>query len=476
MGQVNCLTQWSESMKKRMRTGNKGFTLIEVILSIAILSLISVPLINYFTDSLKYSVKTREKQNATLTAQETIEFLKAQEVLMKWVGAEDAGGNTVMHYDITDEIKQEFGVPLDQKIEGFDAAHPSTEYDRNAGKGTLVYNYSVTPSSYEKGFDVRVTLQTDTGATEIARPMVYGIDDTTNVVAAEYNEEEEAMMYFMAQNEAAIIQLSGGYIIGETPSPAPSTTPSYTVAPGGPSASATTTPTATPNPFAGVTIQTEDQIKENIRRTIHVDLDLVTAGTDTFYTVRVYYEYSCININSIDPTKPCKFTSNDIIDTSVKELEGFYLMFNKVHLTEDRIEFKWVGSEGKNPPTGDYPEIRLICQDIDIAATSSPDPSATPAAATTMPGAAVDAYVPKLYFENFTGWDWHPEVRTNIKFPSTFEIDTSSQIADKTLTVKELTESGNPVRVFKITVDIYRLGERDAGKAPLIEMITSKTE
>lgn len=467
-------------MKKKMQTGNKGFTLIEVILSIAILSLISVPLIKYFTDSLKYSVQTREKQNATMAAQETIEFLKAQEVLMKWQGAQDAGGNTVMHYDITDEIKAQLGEPLGMSIEAFDAAHPAAQYDRNTGKGLLVYDFTLIPDSYSKGFDARVSLETDTGATEIARPIVYGIDDTTNVVAAEYNEQEEALVYFMSQNAAAIIQQSGGYIIGITPEPTASTGPIYTAEPGVVvSATPSAAPTATPIP---VTAQTEDDILENLRRIIHVDLDLITeileGGTTKLYTVKVYYEYSCINISNTDPTKPDVFFTNPLVDTSVKDLEGLYLMFNKVNLTEDVIELHWIGSEGLNPPSGSYPEIRLICQDIGLSSTPAPDPSASPTpAATVVPGGATDVYVPTLYLKNFTGWDWHPEVRTNIKKAGgDVALDTSSDISDKTITVKDLTESGNPVRVFKIVVDIYRLGDRDAGKDPLIEMITSKTE
>ena len=157
-------------------------------------------------------------------------------------------------------------------------------------------------------------------------------------------------------------------------------------------------------------------------------------------------------------------------------------MFNKVHPTEDIIKIHWIGTGGVNPPEGDYPEFRFICQDLSLptasetsgAATPVPSTSATPAATTgasPLPG-TVQSYVPTLYLENFTGWNWQPEIRTNIE---TMLLDNSSQIANKTLVLKELTESGNPVRVFKITVDVYRKGERDTGD-PIVEMITSKTE
>lgn len=471
-------------MKKKMRTGNGGFTLIEVLLSIAILALISVPLIKYFTESLGYSVKTQEKQNATLAAQQTIEFIKAQEALMKWQGAPNAGGTTVMHYNITDEMKEEFGVPLNQSIEDFDAsiglnASGAPEFDRNTGKGKLVYEYTITPSSYDRGFDVRVTMETDKGATEIARPIVYGIDDTTNVVAAESNEEDEAIMYFLSLNAAAIIQQNGGYIIGVTPEPSPTaTTPIFTIAP---SESPTPDVSSTPAPFSDVDPQTEDDIKANLRRTIHINLDIkdeILGGeTSTFYTVQVYYEYYCPYITSSDPTRLSFYTSNDLINTNVKTLEGLYLMFNKVDLTEDIIEIYWVGSDGRNP--SNYPEFRFICQDIGITETPTPDPSAGP---TTTPVATVapvvlDTYTPTIYLKNFTGWsEYQPTVRTNLESPSTFVLDTSSEVSNKTLVVEKLTDSGNPVRVFQIVVEIFRVGDRDAGKDALIKMITSKTE
>ena len=470
-------------MKKKMRTGNGGFTLIEVLLSIAILALISVPLIKYFTDSLGYSVKTQEKQNATLAAQQTIEFLKAQDALMKWQGAPNSTGTTVMHYNITDEIKEEFNVPLGMSIEDFDASIPVDasgvpEFDRNTGKGKLVYEYTITPDSYERGFDVRVTMATDKGATEIARPIVYGIDDTTNVVAAEANEEEEAIMYFLSLNAAAIIQQNGGYIIGVTPEPTTSTDPIFTIAP---SESPTPDVTTTPAPFSDVDPQSEEDIKSNLRRTIHIDLDIkdeILGGeTSTFYTVRVYYEYYCPYITSSDPTRYSFYTSGDLINTNVKTLEGIYLMFNKVHLTEDVIEIYWVGSDGRNP--SNYPEFRFICQDIGVTETPSPDPSAGPTttpAATTAP-LVLDTYTPTIFLKNFTGGsEYQPTVRTNLEAPSTFLLDSSSQVSNKTLVVEKLTDSGNPVRVFQIVVEIFKVGDRDAGKDALIKMITSKTE
>lgn len=64
-------------MKNGIRKDNNGFTLIELIITIAVLAVISVPLLMYFTDAVKYSAKTREEQNAVVAAQNTLEELKA---------------------------------------------------------------------------------------------------------------------------------------------------------------------------------------------------------------------------------------------------------------------------------------------------------------------------------------------------------------------------------------------------------------
>jgi len=464
------------NMRKKMQTGNGGFTLIEVVLSIAILALISVPLINYFTDSMKHAVKTQEKQNATLVAQDAMEFIKAQSKLMHWTGAPGASGGTVMHFDITDPLKEKFNVPLNEAIEVFDVAHLSSVYDRNDGKGTLTYDYNVSAVSGDE-YELHVELSTDTGVSEVVS-VVDDIDNNKSVVSCEYNEEDTAVMEFMARNSAAVIRSGGGYIIGVTPEPSASSGPMFTLAPitsGSPAASASAAPTATPIP---VTEQTEDEIRENLRRTVHVILgmkeEILEGGTKTFYTVRVYYEYQCKNISNMDPTNPDVYETSDLINTNVQELEGIYLMFNKCHLTEDRFEFEWEGT--LNPPAGKYPEIRLVCQDIGIAGTPDPDPSASPAA-TTMP-VALDTYKPTIYFKNFSGWtDWNPQIRTNLVSPSEFLYDSSSDVAGTWQVPAPLTDSGSPVRLFKIKVDVYRKGERGvAGKEPIVSMITSKTE
>ena len=68
---------------KRGKQNNAGFTLVEVIISMTILALVFIPLMKYFSDSLKHSTLTAKRQQATMLAQSVSEQLKASDALVK---------------------------------------------------------------------------------------------------------------------------------------------------------------------------------------------------------------------------------------------------------------------------------------------------------------------------------------------------------------------------------------------------------
>lgn len=55
---------------------DRGFTLVELILTIAILAIVTIPILNYFTDAAKHNARSRQKQNAAIVAQEVLESFK----------------------------------------------------------------------------------------------------------------------------------------------------------------------------------------------------------------------------------------------------------------------------------------------------------------------------------------------------------------------------------------------------------------
>lgn len=84
------------SMKKEgkkklfLKEGNKGLSLVEVVVAIAILAVVTIPLLNIFVSSFEYNRKAREKQRTTNIAQSIIEGIKAydsEELCAQFSGA-----------------------------------------------------------------------------------------------------------------------------------------------------------------------------------------------------------------------------------------------------------------------------------------------------------------------------------------------------------------------------------------------------
>lgn len=68
-------------MKERKRFAerdNRGFTLVEVLVALAVLAIVSMPLLSYFTDGLKLNALSANKQKANLAAQSIMEDFKSK--------------------------------------------------------------------------------------------------------------------------------------------------------------------------------------------------------------------------------------------------------------------------------------------------------------------------------------------------------------------------------------------------------------
>lgn len=452
-------------MRRRSKNDNRGFTLIEVILSIAILALVSIPLMKYFSDSLRHSALMAQKQKATLVAQETIEHIKAQESLVSFQAVKESdavGAATVKHYDIVAPLKHLFGQADDMDCAALKALQPAFDCGKDKGTGTLEYEYTTSSAAdADKEFDIRVTLSTNVSAANISRPIIYGIDETTNVVASEHDETMRAVAYFLSMNTAAL-ESQSGIIIGDADEDEDEDEDEGVPVPG--------IPTPAPAP---VEAMTEDEIREKLERTIYVEIaDMATSiGEDGYgYTVKVYYEYYCENVASTTDEEKNKVQSDPLLDTSIQELEGLYLMFNKLTDNKDVIEIKW--SCASKPAEGKNPEFVLICQNL--AAPEGEDPAP-----------AVVGYELKLKMTGFGEWTWPaamPQIRTNIcdsehltETPN--RISLSNEEGDgRDLLCKPLTSTGNPVRLFDVTVEVYPKGAAKTEDNRLVRMETTKGE
>lgn len=169
-------------MKKQQNNG--GFSLLEVILAMAILAILSIPLLSYFTQSMKYNAMTADKQHATNLAQEVMEDLKKQPQLVEPVSA---GGFTVPY--LTGYVQTGY-IPA--------AAGGST----TAGE---VSYYGAADAIGQK-YDVEVIVSTDVPENTALMPQMDGIDDTKDVVAAEGGQLQEALTYFPQKMHSMQVQ------------------------------------------------------------------------------------------------------------------------------------------------------------------------------------------------------------------------------------------------------------------------------
>lgn len=171
-------------MKKQQNQrafSNAGFSLLEVILSMAILAILSIPLMSYFTQSMKYNVKMADKQHASNLAQEVMENLKNQPNLAQNV---DVSGFDVPYLAAKNYVKTAY-TP---------AAPGST-----ATGGTAEY-YGQADAIGEK-YDVRVSVSTNNAENVSKVPQVDGIDGTVDVIALENRQLlQDAINYFLSKN------------------------------------------------------------------------------------------------------------------------------------------------------------------------------------------------------------------------------------------------------------------------------------
>lgn len=166
---------------KRQPNNNGGFSLLEVILAMAILAIISIPLLSYFTQSMKYNAMMADKQHATNLAQEVLEDLKNQKELAQ---IKDVGTGFRVPYLEGKGYTLLLETPAAAPAPAFQAEN--------------VYYASAGISG--RAYDVEVSVSTAAAENDTNIPQIEGIDDTKDVVALEHNQLQEAMTYFSEKN------------------------------------------------------------------------------------------------------------------------------------------------------------------------------------------------------------------------------------------------------------------------------------
>lgn len=266
-------------MVHKRTINNKGFSLVEVIIAMAILAIISIPLLSYFTESMRYNAQAKTRQQATLTAQSVMEQLKLEDKLLD---LDSASGKYLTPY---------FG-----SVTPGDANY---HIDDATGIGDVVYQCPAGTLSSQ--FDVKVTLSAASAHNTTELPVIYGFDETKDILAVEKEQLSEAVVYFQASNAS----------------------------------------------YGGT--DTVEQIKARTTRTMYLEFGM--SGTD--YNVKVYYEYVCKN--SMTGTDE-HYMSVPLVDVKIATLENMYVLFNRRQDNEQVII--------KNDSHITLPHIYFIGQEV----------------------------------------------------------------------------------------------------------------
>lgn len=168
-------------MIRMRKLNNKGMSLLEVIIAMAILVLISLPLLKYFTDSIKYTAKMEEKQEAVLYAQQLVEDMNNQPKLVAM--ADDGSGYAVKYLGASEA---DGGLAFTLKANTFQS------------DATGVASYS----SVVDDKDVVVTVSATTPVDDTLSA-TYGMNASTDVMAVERSQQDLALLTFKSYAQAA---------------------------------------------------------------------------------------------------------------------------------------------------------------------------------------------------------------------------------------------------------------------------------
>lgn len=168
-------------MIRTRKLNNKGMSLLEVVIAMVILVLISLPLLKYFTDSIKYTAKMEEKQEAVLYAQQLVEDMNNQP---KLVAMADDGSGYAVKYLGASEADGGLGFTL-----------KANTFQSNA---TGVASYS----SVVDDKDVVVTVSATTPVDDTLSA-TYGMNAATDVMAVERSQQDLALLTFKSYAQAA---------------------------------------------------------------------------------------------------------------------------------------------------------------------------------------------------------------------------------------------------------------------------------
>lgn len=287
---------------------DSGFSLIEVICAVAILALVTLPLINYFTYSSIRTIDGREQQTATMAAENVMEELESYsnyEQIEKLTATPSPGAPTPSSTP-TWKVTTVSGATPDPKHTYMEreVVVNDKKYQAKVQIDYSGYNEdTLTVKSDEKiGSGSGDPIDSQYNDYEIPRPSeVYS---SSNVVAVEDNPVNILLSDPIGRplSDQLYTALGEFYTIENAATPMPAATYDPDASVGGASVSMAT-------------------ILSGIDRTICVDVDYKSGSNDRVYSIRVYYLYEYAG-NKTEVT----LEKSDIEKTKFKNIFIFYYL------------------------------------------------------------------------------------------------------------------------------------------------------
>lgn len=424
----------------RFRKQSKGFTLIEVIISMAILAIIVVPLLNYFVTSAQYNTRAKTKQNATVLAQSILEKCKDKslEDIAKSFQTTADELNLANEFDIVDasmignhssnvqEIK--FGA---SGIEAIPKGSPASSYDSAAGKfisgnatdGILhyaVYNISEDGGLYDALISIDMNKDAgDTYGTINQTPLVdiKTLDSGNNVVAVESSQNDRALELMSSINltECNMENEAHNEEVGYLP----------------------------------VTPATHDEIKAALHRLIVIDIKTISGGADPKATAQAVYKYYCPGILGCpsDQSSAIEIDPPLYSETiSAENIENMYLFYSKVREEEKLL----LSITDSNPPVIPNFNLYLLCQ------TET----------------AQEAFTDSNYKLNIAA---QPEAYTKIKNLYS-NLTSCLSVNSVPITPKNYISTSTSIRMENLKIEIYKAGKLNDPVYQYVTLDSTKKE
>ncbi len=416
---------------RKMLKNDGGFSLIEVVLAVAILALVSLPILNYYTYSSLKTVDGREKQTATLMAEEIMEEMKSYSNFGQLEKILETPGPTATPLPVGEyaweldespmylpeasafpepaafNAKRKFDVQWNEDSRGEYLAKVHINYGEYNEDTRTVDGNSIDEAQYN----------------DYAIPRPKEVYSNKNVVAAEDDELDLALSYFYSVRKSKT---------PATPIPAdydpPVNEPVATVVP----------PMASGAP-AGDVDPLMTEIMANIGRKICIKVGYEVGSSKKTYIVTVSYVYThnyTKGGNAETLQKEIVLEEKKIDEDKLKCIYVFYNMLNK-DATEDRFSLDFTA--GISEEEAEKINIFIGCQNINERTNST----------YKITGVSISNKASSAkYYTNVYGPDGNPAYSG--LFPSMGKFVSTEDVPYK--------------RIGKIIVDIYNRNEVAKGK------------